>query len=114
MNYQFDIDDAGNAKTDSILKIDDKGAIASVPNDPKNTDWQAYLKWAKSNTPLPADPTAVKTAQDAQTAVSTSKSLLTQAEADIDAFIAIAKAGNPALVDYKKAVLALIIVHRGK
>jgi hypothetical protein len=27
-----------------------------VPNDPNNTDYQAYLKWVEEgNTPLPAD-----------------------------------------------------------
>ena len=29
---------------------------ASIPFDPDNTDYQAYLKWlADGNTPLPAD-----------------------------------------------------------
>ena len=36
-----------------IIRIEDN---ASIPFDPANTDYQAYLKWvAEGNTPLPAD-----------------------------------------------------------
>lgn len=38
---------------DGILRISDG---AYVPNDPANTDYQAYLKWlSEGNTPLPPD-----------------------------------------------------------
>ena len=37
----------------AILRIADN---ASIPVNPDNTDYQAYLKWvAEGNTPLPAD-----------------------------------------------------------
>lgn len=38
----------------SIIRINDN---ACIPNDPDNTDYQAYLKWLEEgNKPLPADP----------------------------------------------------------
>ena len=38
---------------DVILRISDN---ATIPFDPDNTDYQAYLKWlAEGNTPLPAE-----------------------------------------------------------
>jgi hypothetical protein len=34
-----------------ILRLPDN---AFIPNDPENTDWQAYQEWlAEGNTPLP-------------------------------------------------------------
>jgi hypothetical protein len=40
----------------SVFKTDDDGKILSIPFDPDNTDYQAYLKWLEEgNTPLPAD-----------------------------------------------------------
>jgi hypothetical protein len=39
-----------------IKHTTDGGATLSIPFDPDNTDYQAYLKWvAEGNTPLPAD-----------------------------------------------------------
>lgn len=42
---------------DSVWKLDADGrAVAGIPFDPANTDYQAYLKWVEEgNTPLPAD-----------------------------------------------------------
>jgi hypothetical protein len=42
-------------ETQSILRLSDN---ATIPFDPDNTDYQAYLKWvAEGNTPLPAEGT---------------------------------------------------------
>lgn len=43
-------------KINVVNKIEE-GRILSIPFDPANTDYQAYLKWLEdpNNKPLPAD-----------------------------------------------------------
>lgn len=41
----------GTINESMILRLPDR---AGIPNDPQNTDWQAYQEWlAAGNTPLP-------------------------------------------------------------
>jgi hypothetical protein len=40
----------------SVIRDDGNGCFTSIPFDPANSDYQAYLKWLEEgNTPLPAD-----------------------------------------------------------
>ena len=50
--YQQVIDGmTGEISTQWIKRLPD---VAYIPNDPANTDWQAYQEWlAAGNTPLP-------------------------------------------------------------
>ena len=53
--YQLHPNDAVMGKAQSVRRLSDE---ASIPFDPANTDYQAYLKWlAEGNTPLPAEET---------------------------------------------------------
>lgn len=45
MNYQYALDANNQNRQDVILRIKDDGVISWVPNDPKNSDWQAYQAW---------------------------------------------------------------------
>lgn len=39
-----------------VQKINDNGWVMTIPFDPANTDYQAYLKWLEEgNQPLPPD-----------------------------------------------------------
>jgi hypothetical protein len=50
--YQYILDPmSGQISTTVIKRLPDN---AFIPNDPENTDWQAYQAWlAEGNTPLP-------------------------------------------------------------
>jgi hypothetical protein len=50
--YQYVIGgNTGEINPDVIRRLPDN---AFIPNDPANTDWQAYQEWlAAGNTPLP-------------------------------------------------------------
>ena len=54
MNYTYkQLKCNGELITNVIFRIED---MASIPFDPANTDYQAYLKWLdEGNEPLPAD-----------------------------------------------------------
>lgn len=51
-NYQqLNYPGTTNVNPDQIMRLPD---YACIPNDPANTDWQAYQEWlAAGNTPLP-------------------------------------------------------------
>jgi hypothetical protein len=52
--YKLQNDHRGNHCAVGLSKPDGSGM--SIPLDPANSDYQAYLKWlAEGNTPLPAD-----------------------------------------------------------
>jgi hypothetical protein len=52
-NYQQVAYQNGLINSNVIIRLPDQ---ASIPFDPANTDYQAYLKWiSEGNTPLPAD-----------------------------------------------------------
>lgn len=56
MTYQIQNDLKGNPC--AICKTNEDGSGMSIPFDPDNTDYQAYLKWLEEgNTPLPAEGT---------------------------------------------------------
>jgi hypothetical protein len=42
--------------TITCVQLEKDGYLISIPMNPDNTDYQAYLKWlAEGNTPLPAE-----------------------------------------------------------
>ena len=51
--YKLNKPNLGETQPQSVVRLFDN---ASIPFDPANTDYQAYLKWvAEGNTPEPAD-----------------------------------------------------------
>jgi hypothetical protein len=45
-----------SSETVSVNLTDDNGQVWTIPFDPANTDYQAYLKWvSEGGVPTPAD-----------------------------------------------------------
>tara|TARA_B100000131_G_scaffold34925_1_gene32055 strand:- start:562 stop:741 length:180 start_codon:yes stop_codon:yes gene_type:complete len=59
MYKKFKLDPNGSAVTNMINQIKDKDGNSitpkTIPFDEANIDYQAYLEWAKTNTPEEAD-----------------------------------------------------------
>lgn len=52
-NYQQIRNSSGEININMIKRLPDN---AFIPNDPENTDWQAYQVWlSEGNAPLPPD-----------------------------------------------------------
>ena len=52
MSYKFIKPSTEGDQISSVLRLSDN---VSIPFDPDNTDYQEYLKWAKTNTTDPVD-----------------------------------------------------------
>jgi hypothetical protein len=53
--YKLCFDHPIFGSSNTVMRLSDG---ASIPFDPANTDYQAYLKWvSEGNTPLPAEET---------------------------------------------------------
>ena len=54
--YQLAYIQKSNSRIEYIKGITENGATLSIPINPDNTDYQAYLRWLEDgNTPLPAE-----------------------------------------------------------
>jgi hypothetical protein len=48
--------DIRSQEINSVFRTEDNGQVWSIPFDPANTDYQAYLKWVdEGGVPTPAD-----------------------------------------------------------
>jgi hypothetical protein len=56
MQYKLCAIIKNNTEVKAINRHNDDGSISSIPVNPANTDYQAYLKWLEEgNTPEQAD-----------------------------------------------------------
>jgi len=53
--YKLHMDSVSN-RASSVFRTNEDGTISSIPFDPDNTDYQAYLRWLEAgNVPTPAE-----------------------------------------------------------
>lgn len=59
VQYKQVLDARGNISASSVFRVDDN---ATIPADPENRDYKAFLAWQKAgNSILPADPRPIDT-----------------------------------------------------
>ena len=60
VNYEIKLADPDTFTSEMVIRTNEDGSISSIPTNPDNSDYQAYLRWlenpeAEQSTPNLAD-----------------------------------------------------------